>query len=106
MMLPLLMRVTTMVVAINAAANPAHPNMNVGEVSMQDIRSVFNFAIHAFFWVTLTYPFVERIGVTPEMEGSLIPKYDWSIDDLPEIETGRQIGKFDLMFQIVPVSLF
>lgn len=102
----LLFLVTPIVVAITAAANAAHPDMNVGEVMIDAVGSGFNFAIHAFFWVTLTYLVVERVGVTPETEGSLIPKSDWSIDDLPEIETGRQIGKFDLVFQIVPVSLF
>lgn len=101
----LLLVVTPIIMAIAAIETLAQSDPDLGQVIGESIGTGFNFAIHAFFWVTVTYFIVERVGITPEMEGSLVPKSDWSIEDLPELDTGRQVGKWELILQVVPISL-
>lgn len=101
----ILLIITPIVMGATLFGVLAGTDSSYGQAFGEAIGAGFSVAIQVLFWVTLIYAIIERIGVTPEMEGSLVSKSDWTIDDLPEIETGRQIGKFEIVLQVVPVSL-
>ncbi len=53
-------------------------------------------ALHIAFWTTLTFAILERVDVDPGLPG-------WSVDNLPELPTGRDVSVADTCASVVMV---
>lgn len=51
-------------------------------------------ALHVVFWTTLAFAILERVDVDPGLPG-------WTVDDLPDVQEGRQVTFVDTVASVV-----
>lgn len=96
---------TPLIMVATLIGEITNENASAGKIVAATLATGFQTGVQLVFWVTLAFALNIKFGLDTSKAEEYAAASAWSVDDLPEITTGRQIHTAELVGQITILSL-